>query len=221
VRNSAHLRGIVIAGVLAAVALALGFVTLAMNQTASHAASTKVIVPFKDRHKAHGATAVAAKTPVKATTSKGVKTAKGVKPAKPKVNPNFTAARAAGLPTDVAQALAASPVVVVQLTSVSDPVAQLADSEAKSAAALAGAAYVQVSVDRDGGAVEQLTRTLGKLPDAPSTLVYVRPGTEAATLMGFNDRTVVEQAIADALASLPAKQPAAASAPLPSGVTSA
>jgi hypothetical protein len=161
---------------------------------------------------------------VKATTSKGVKTAKGVKPAKPakpKVNPNFTAARAAGLPTDVAQALAASPVVVVQLTSVSDPVAQLADSEAKSAAALAGAAYVQVSVDRDGGAVEQLTRTLGKLPDAPSTLVYVRPGTEAATLMGFNDRTVVEQAIADALASLPAKQPAAASAPLPSGVTSA
>ena len=51
VAATAHLRGIVIAGALAALALALGFVTLAMNQTTSKAA-THTIVPLKDRHPA-------------------------------------------------------------------------------------------------------------------------------------------------------------------------
>lgn len=214
-KASPHLRGIVIAGVLAAVALALGFVTLAMNQSTSHAAS-KVIVPLKDRPGAHGAKTVAAKTPAKSATQ-AKKPAK--KPAKPKVDANFAAARAAGLPADVAQGLATAPVVVVQLTSVSDPVAQLSDAEAKSAAKLAGAAYVEVSIDHDGGTVEKLSRLLGKLPDAPASLVYVRPANSVVTLTGFKDRTVVEQAIADALASLPPKP--AASPSVPSGVTAA
>lgn len=226
-KASPHLRGIVIAGVLAAVALALGFVTLAMNQTASHAASPKVIVPFKDRHHARGAKTVAAKTTVATQTSvnavkkpaKPAKAAKAAKPAKPKVDPNFAAARAAGLPAVVASALAASPVVVVQLTSSSDPVAQLAAAEAKSGADLAGAAYVEISVDHNGGPVEALTRMLGKLPDAPASLIYVRPATSSVTLTGFNDRTVIEQAVADALASIPATP--AAPAAIPSGVTAA
>lgn len=223
-KASPHLRGIVIAGVLAAVALALGFVTLAMNQSASHAASPKVIVPFKDRHKSAAATTkvasakIAPAKTVEATKPKP-KPAKP-KPAKPKVDPNFAAAVAAGLPADIAHGLAAAPVVVVQLTSVSDPVAQLADAEAKSAAQLEGAAYVEVSIDHDGGAVEKLTRLLGTLPDAPASLFYVRPGTSPVTLQGFNDRTVVEQAIVDALASLPPK-PAAKPSSIPSGVTAA
>lgn len=219
---SPHLRGIVIAGVLAAVALALGFVTLAMNQSASHAASPKVIVPFKDRHKSAAATTKVASAkiaPAKTVEAAKPKPAKP-KPAKPKVDPNFAAAVAAGLPADIAHGLAAAPVVVVQLTSVSDPVAQLADAEAKSAAQLEGAAYVEVSIDHDGGAVEKLTRLLGTLPDAPASLFYVRPGTSPVTLQGFNDRTVVEQAIVDALASLPPK-PAAKPASIPSGVTAA
>ncbi|HEY3584920.1 MAG TPA: hypothetical protein VGL90_11145 [Casimicrobiaceae bacterium] len=206
-----------IAGVLAAVALALGFVTLAMNQSASHAASPKVIVPFKDRHKSAAATTKVASA--KIAPAKTAEAAKP-KPAKPKVDPNFAAAVAAGLPADIAHGLAAAPVVVVQLTSVSDPVAQLADAEAKSAAQLEGAAYVEVSIDHDGGAVEKLTRLLGTLPDAPASLFYVRPGTSPVTLQGFNDRTVVEQAIVDALASLPPK-PAAKPSSIPSGVTAA
>jgi hypothetical protein len=212
VNASPHLRGIVIAGVLAAVALALGFVTMAMNQSSSHAASPKVIVPFKDRHKGVVAKAAAKAAPAKAKAAKPAK----VKPAKPKVDPNYAAAIAAGLPAVVAHGLASAPVVVVQLTSVSDPVAQLADAEARSAAQLAGAAYVEVSIDHDGGPVEKLTRLLGTLPDAPASLFYVRPGNAPLTLKGFNDRTVVEQAIADALSSLPPKP-----APVPSGVTAA
>lgn len=206
-KNSPHLRGIVIAGVLAAVALGLGLVTLAMNQTASHASTTKVIVPLKDRHHPKPAVTKAAAPKPKP------------KPAKPKVDPNFAAARAAGLPVVVARALASSPVVVVQLTSAADPVAQIAADEAKSGAKLAGAAYVEVSIDRDGGPVEALTRMLGTLPDSPASLIYTRPGTASSTLTGFNDRTVVEQAVADAFSSLPAKP--VPTATVPSGVTAA
>lgn len=204
--GSTHLRGIVIAGVLAAVALGLGFVTLAMNQTASRASATTrhVVLPLKHRVPA---TAAAAKA---ATAKAATATAKPVK----KVDPNLTAALAAGLPLTVAKALAASPVAVVQLSSASDSVAQLAAGEAKSGAGLAGAAYVVLNIDRDGGPVEKLTRLLGSLPAAPASLVYARPGKLVVTLAGFNDRTIVEQAVADALASVP---PAAA----PSGKAAA
>ena len=213
-KSSPHLRGIVIAGVLAAVALGLGFVTLAMNQSTSHA-STNVVLPLKDRHQPKPTVKAAAlKTQPKAEPKAKPK------PAKPKVDPNFAAARAAGLPVVVARALAGSPVVVVQLTSAADPVAQIAADEAKSGAKLAGAAYVEISIDRDGGPVQTLTRLLGTLPDAPASLVYTRPGTASTTLTGFNDRTVVEQAVADAFASLPPK-PVTTTATVPSGVTAA
>jgi hypothetical protein len=205
VGGSTHLRGIVIAGVLAAVALGLGFVTLAMNQTASRASATTrhVVLPLKHRVPAAATSKPAA---AKAATAKA-------KPVK-KVDPNLTAALAAGLPLTVAKALAASPVAVVQLSSASDSVAQLAAAEAKSGAGLAGAAYVVLNIDRDGGPVERLTRLLGSLPAAPASLVYARPGKLVVTLAGFNDRTIVEQAVADALASVP---PAAA----PSGKAAA
>jgi hypothetical protein len=190
VTGSAHLRGIVIAGVLAAVALALGFVTLAMNQTASNAAAPP-ITPLKLRH--HGATAgttTVAKPQV-------VKKKKHVV----RVDPNFTAALKAGLPRSVARALAAHEVAVVQLTSHRDQIAQLALGEARVGAGLAGAALVQVDVDGNGGAVAVLTRLLGKLPIAPATLVYIRPATLYVTLTGFNDRTIIQQAAANAGAS--------------------
>lgn len=181
--GSAHLRGIVIAGGLAALALALGFVTLMMNQTASQA-SVHVVLPLKARHHVAAGKAVAKPT---------------VKPRpKPKADPHVKAALAAGLPGAIAKGFGARPVVVVQLTSGSDSVAELAAAEARSGAALGGAAYVAVNVDHDGGAVEQLTRTLGKLPDVPASLVYQRPAKLVLTLIGFSDRTVVQQAAADA-----------------------
>jgi hypothetical protein len=190
VTGSAHLRGIVIAGVLAAVALALGFVTLAMNQTASNAAAP-AITPLKLRHHAAAGSAAAA------TTKPHV-----VKAKKPvvRIDRNFTAALKAGLPRSVARALAARPVAVVQFTSQGDEVAKLAFGEARAGAALAGASLVSVAVDGNGGAVEVLTRLLGKLPTAPATLVYIRPATLYVTLAGFNDRTVIQQAAANAAA---------------------
>jgi hypothetical protein len=180
----------VIAGVLAAVALALGFVTLAMNQTASHAAAPKTIVPLHLRGHA------VARTTAGATTPKVAKKKTHVV----RVDPNLTAALKAGLPRSVARALAAHPVAVVQLTSRDDTVAKLALGEARAGATLAGAGFVAVAVDGNGGDVEVMTRLLGKLPVSPATLVYVRPATLFLTLQGFNDRTVVQQAAANATA---------------------
>jgi hypothetical protein len=192
----------VIAGVLAAVALGLGFVTLAMNQTASHAAAP-AITPLKLRHHV-----VAARSTASATKPPRVVKKKPVV----HVNPNFTAALKAGLPRSVARALAAHPVAVVQLTSADDGVAKLAFGEARVGATLARASFVPVAVDGNGGAVEVLTRLLGKLPTAPATLVYTRPATLYVTLPGFNDRTIVQQAAANAAAP-PTATTSAATAP--------
>ena len=195
--GSVHLRGIVIAGVLAAVALALGFVTLAMNQTASQAAP-RTILPLKARHHVTSVrkTADAATTAGKA--GKQAKAKAKVKP-KPKPDPNFVAALQGGLPRSVAHALALKPVAVVQLTSKSDPVAVMAAGEAKAGAEDAGVSYVAVSVDGDGGDVEVLTRLIGQLPTAPAALIYTRPAKLVTTLPNFNDRTVIEQAAVSAM----------------------
>jgi len=190
VTSSAHLRGIVIAGALAALALALGFVTMAMNQTASKTPHT--IIPLKDRH-------VAGQP---ATTTPTATTAKAKPKAKPKPNPNFVAALQAGLPRSIAEALASHPVVVVELMSPSDAVATLADGEAKAGAALAGAGFVAVNVDKDGGDASKLTIALGDLPTTPASMIYARPSTLAITLPGFNDRTVVQQAVVTTLAAV-------------------
>ncbi|NUR78396.1 MAG: hypothetical protein HOQ28_19190 [Thermoleophilia bacterium] len=237
-----HLRGIVIAGALAALALCLGFVTLMMNQTASTTAPHTVL-PLKLRHhrtaaakavaKKVVATKVGAKKAVatkavatKAVATKAVATkavaTKAVahrktaaraqhvvhtapkpksRPKAKRVDANFAAALKAGLPRSVAHALAAHRVAVVEVTSKADAVAELAAGEAKAGATLAGASYVAVSVDRDGGDVEVLTRLLGQLPVAPATLVYTRPATLLTTLPGFNDRTVVQQAAATAFSA--------------------
>jgi hypothetical protein len=199
VSASSHLRGIVIAGVLAAVALALGFVTLAMNQSASPAA-THPLVP-------HKLTQRAGKTPLrKVAAVPKTHTAKKAAAAR-KPNPHLAAALKAGLPRSVARALAAHPVAVVELASPSDSVSRLAAGEALVGTALAKASFVFVDVDANGGDVEALTRLLGNLPVAPATLVYMRPGTLFLTLTGFNDRTVVQQAIANA--ESPSATPAA------------
>jgi hypothetical protein len=182
VTASLHLRGIVIASVLAAVAVALGFVTLAMNQTASRAAA-RPILPHK--------LAKVAPSIKKLPAKKAVHTAR-------KPNPHLVAALKAGLPVTVARALAAHSVVVVQLTSQDDGVAKLALGEARAGAALAGASFLAVGVDSNGGTVGALTRLLGKLPVAPASLVYARPAKLYVTLAGFNDRTTVQQAAENA-----------------------
>ena len=186
---SPHLRGILIAGALAAVALALAFVTFAMNGSPAHAGSNVVLSRqiLADRH------AAAAKKP--AATPK----AKPKPAAKPNVH--YTAAIAAGLPPVIAHALGTSKVAIVQLTSSSDSISQLAAEESKAGAKAGGATYVTISVDKDSDAMQTLTRTLGSLPSAPETLVYARPGTLFVTLTGYNDQTTVLQAATNAASS--------------------
>lgn len=183
---SPQLRAVLIAGALALTALALGFATLSMNQSSSSAAPKKIL-SLKERGLASKhAKAAAAKPTVKVK-------------AKPKpVDPNLLAALHAGLPRSVALQLAAHPSTVVELYSKSDPIDQEAQDEAKAGAALAGAGFVSVDVDIENGAAPQLTRVMGALPPAPASLVYVRPATLYVTLTGFNDRTTVAQAAANA-----------------------
>jgi hypothetical protein len=197
-----QLKAIVIAGGLAALALVLGFLTLSMNQSSSNAAPAKIL-PLKERK----ATATSRPTP-------------RVKPhAKPKPNRWVVAARNAKLPESVALRLGAHRVVVVMLFSSSDEVDGLARAEAAAGAALAGAGFVALDVDADKDSAT-LTRTLETLPPTPAALVYTRPATVYVTLPGFNDRTTIQQAAANALAApagsttTPAPAPAAP-APVP------
>lgn len=155
-----------------------------MNQTTTRA-SAHTVLSLKARH-------LAAAPAHKAVSAKPAV-------AKPKqVNPNLRAALNAGLPRSIAKALATAPIAVVELTSPQDSVATLALGEAKAGATLGHAAFVKLNVDLNGGDIQTLTRLLGELPVAPATLVYQRPGTLYVTLQGFNDRTVVQQAVLNA-----------------------
>jgi hypothetical protein len=176
---SSHLRGLIIAGALAAVALALAFATLAMNQSSSSAAPQPIL------------RTTAAVAPTAAKVHKTV-----VKP-KP-LDANLVAALKAGLPHSIANALATHRVVVIALTSAEDPIAAMAAREAQAGALLAHASFVEISIDHDGGDVSTLTRILGSLPVAPATLVYIRPSTLVLTMLGFNDKTTVQQAAINA-----------------------
>ena len=106
------------------------------------------------------------------------------------------AARAAGLPESLAQALGRSKTVVASLYDPYSQVDGTSFAEAKAGAALAGAAFVPLSVlsQRDVG---KLTEQLGLLPD-PGVLVYVRPATLAVKIGGFADKETVAQAARNA-----------------------
>jgi hypothetical protein len=187
-----QLKAIVLAGGLAALALVLGFLTLSMNQPSSSAADPKPILPLHARMLPKARTASAAAVAAKAKAAKAKP-----KPAKPAPNPNVVAALKEGLPQVVAAQLADHSVVVVELYSGSDQVDDLARGEAASGAALAGAGFAAVNVDRDGPSAA-LTKLLGTLPPAPAALVYQRPAKLFVTLPGFNDRTTIQQAATNA-----------------------
>jgi hypothetical protein len=106
------------------------------------------------------------------------------------------AARAAGLPEPVAQALGRSKIVVISLYDPYSQVDGTSFAEAKAGAGLAGAGFVGLNVlsQRDVG---KLTEQLGLLPD-PGVLVYVRPASLAAKLTGFSDKETVAQAARNA-----------------------
>ena len=154
--------------------------------------------PFGSGTPAKKATPTAKPATHKATTPKA--RAKQVV-VKPKPQPvvdlaAVTAARAAGLPESVAQALGRSKTVVVSLYDPYSQVDGTSFAEAKAGAGLASAGFVGLNVlsQRDVG---KLTEQLGLLPD-PGVLVYVRPASLAVKLTGFSDKETVAQAARNA-----------------------
>jgi hypothetical protein len=169
-----------------------------------------VATPHVIRHHPFGAgvTKTPAKTaaPTKKATPATTHKAKSAKPKHVVVAPKpvvdltvVKAARAAGLPESLAQALGRSKTVVVSLYDPYSQVDGTSFAEAKAGAALAGVGFVPLNVlsQRDVG---KLTQQLGLLPD-PGVLVYVRPGSLAVKLAGFADKETVAQAARNAAAA--------------------
>lgn len=160
--------------------------------------------PHVIRHHLFGAgvtktTHKAAPAPAKTATKPAAKKAA----AKPKPKPRpvvdlaaVQAARTAGLPEPLAQALGRSRTVVVSLYDPYSQVDGTSFAEAKAGASLAGVGFVPLSVlsQRDVG---KLTEQLGLLPD-PGVLVYVRPAALAVRISGFADKETVAQAARNA-----------------------
>jgi hypothetical protein len=101
-----------------------------------------------------------------------------------------------GLPVSVARELQKHSVVVVSLYSPPAGVDRLASAEAKAGAASMGAGFVNLDVFHQGSGIAIL-RKVG-IVDTPAVLVVKRPHAVYADFKGYVDRTVVEQAVADA-----------------------
>jgi hypothetical protein len=193
-----HLKGIAIAGVLAAVAVALGMFTLARQQPASSAATNaqdlithhlpKIAKPAKTAAAARPTTAK--HTPVVAPKPKPAP--------KPQVSPYVKAALAAELPRPVASQFGDHEVVVISVYTPDVDVDRVSMAEAQAGAGLGGAGFVAVDASKDK-TTGDLTRAFGVL-SAPTTLVLTRADftKPVTTLGGFVDRETVAQAAANA-----------------------
>ncbi len=126
--------------------------------------------------------------------------------AKPKIErPNafVLAAKTAGLPTAIANALGKNKVVVVALYTPHLKIDAVTRAEAKAGAKLAKAGYVAVNVRAEGTAAA-LTRLMGVL-DAPVVLIFRRPGELFMKLDGYSDSDTIGQAALNA--ALPPMSP--------------
>jgi hypothetical protein len=169
----------------------------------SHGGGGSTPAPHVIRHHPFG---TGVKTPTRTATptkthSTTAKTKEKHAAAKPKPRPvvDLTvvkAARAAGLPESLAQALGRSKTVVVSLYNPYSQVDGTSFAEAKAGAGLADVGFVPLNVlsQREVG---KLTEQLGLLPD-PGVLVYVRPASLAVKIDGFADKETVAQAARNA-----------------------
>lgn len=126
------------------------------------------------------------RTPAKPVQSAKPKPVKPAKPAKPVVKLN------AGLPPALARALTARRVAVVSLVTPGSGLDESAAREAAAGARAAGAAFVTVDVGSDRAA-RPFSVMLGVL-EAPTVLVFKRPGELYVRLDGFVDLDMVAQA---------------------------
>ena len=201
---------------VAVLALAGGFLMLGRGQSSSTAA-TPVIKPLHPVKKhvaavpkqATAKKVVAAKQAAPAKKATAVKAKPAVKTvpkphvvAKPKAHPPDVIN---GMPSALALALRAHPVVVVSLYTPNSSVDSMATAEAKHGADAAHVGFVAFNV-ADNKIVSPLSALLTGAPtpadrvlDGPAVLVFQRPNTLFVRFNGFADRDTVAQAAANAV----------------------
>ena len=201
---------------IAVLVLAGGFLMLGRSQSPSTTAAP-VIKPLHPVKK-HAATAPKQATAKKVVAAKKLAPAKKVtvvkaKPAvkaapkpkavaKPKAHPPTVIN---GMPSALALALRAHPVVVVSLYTPDSSVDAMSTAEAKHGAEAAHVGFVAFSV-ADNKIVSPLSALLAGAPtpadrvlDGPAVLVFERPNTLFVRFNGFADRDTVAQAAANAV----------------------
>jgi hypothetical protein len=168
----------------AVLAVGVGLFTLTRGQGSSSASSADLISRPKPAHPVAPARTKPRTSvkPAKAAKAKPAKR-KAVKPVV-RLNP--------GLPPTLARALRSSPVAVVSLITPDSALDEMAAKEAAAGARAAGAAFVTVDVSREKHARPYAVK-LGVV-NAPTVLVYKRPGDLFLRLDGFADLDTVAQA---------------------------
>jgi hypothetical protein len=191
---------------VAVLALGGGFLLLGRGQSSSSAAPS-VIKPLHPVKK-H---VVPAAKPKAAAKPKVVKHAAVAPKAKPAPKPKAVArpkhhvpAVINGMPSALALALKAHPVVVVSLYTPGASVDAMATDEARHGAAAARAGFVAFSV-ADEKVVSPLSSLLtgastaaDRVLDGPAVLVFQRPSTLFVRFNGFADRDTIAQAAENA-----------------------
>jgi hypothetical protein len=110
-----------------------------------------------------------------------------------------------GMPSALALALRARPVVVVSLYAPGSSVDELAKAEAEAGAKSAGVPFVGLDVSNEKVAAPLTSLLTGgasaadRVLDDPAVLVFKSPKTLFIRLGGWNDRDTVAQAVANAL----------------------
>jgi hypothetical protein len=171
---------------LAVVGAGLSLFMLSRGAETSTASTDSALAPLPRLHTPKTPT----KTPTKAARpTKPAQPAKP-KPARPKVKLN------AGLPPALARALTARPVAVVAFVTPAATLDEMAAKEAAAGARAGGAAFVTVDVSKEAAA-RPFALKLGVL-EAPTVLVFKRPGNLFVRLDGFADLDVVAQAAENA-----------------------
>jgi hypothetical protein len=171
---------------LALVGTGLSLFMLSRGAETSTASTDSALAPLPRLHTTKAPSKAAPKA---AQPTKVVQPAKP-KPARPKVKLN------AGLPPALVRALTARPVAVVAFVTPGARLDEMAAIEAAAGARAGGAAFTTVDVSKEREA-RPFTLKLGVL-EAPTVLVFKRPGNLFVRLDGFADLDVVAQAAENA-----------------------
>jgi hypothetical protein len=172
----------------AALAAAVGLFMLSRGSETSTASTDSALAPLP--RPAHAPVTPPAAAPAKATAKAKpapvAKRAKPTRPARPKVHLN------SGLPPALSRALTSRPVAVVSLVTPEAGLDAMAVKEAAAGARAADASFVTVDVSKERQA-RPFAVMLGVL-EAPTVLVFKRPGELFVRLDGFADLDMVAQA---------------------------